>query len=72
MANKIKYVVNESSAKDWDNGRWVNVPKFQLIGNGEIICEMKPGFLMENVARLRFQEMAKRFTEHPFEIDLKK
>ncbi len=66
-----KYVVKESSEKVWIQG-WEYRPKFQLLRNGEIICEMVSSLLMENIVRSRFNEMAKRFNEQPFEIDITK
>lgn len=71
MAKRLKYEVQESGAKYWSNNEWQERPKFKLVKNGELICEMTSSDLMENVVRKRFKEMAKRFNEQPFEIDEK-
>ncbi len=66
-----KYVVEESSHKYFLDGGWHYNPKFKLIWGGQLICEMTSSFIMENIVRQRFNEMAKRLNEKPFEIDLK-
>ena len=71
MAKRLKYEVNESTHKHWNNGQWMYEQKFQLIRNGELVCEMESSNMMENIVRQRFNEMAKRFNEQPLKIDLK-
>lgn len=71
MGKRLKYEVKELTHKDWIDGDWRHKPKFQLVKNGELICEMKSSNTMENIVRKRFNEMEKRFNDQPFEIDLK-
>lgn len=71
-SRKPKYTVKECDENYWDGGRFCNQPKFKLIMNGELICEMTSSVLMEDFVRQRFNELARRLNADPFEIDLKR
>lgn len=70
MPKRLKYEVKESTKKYWGNVQLESQPYFQLLKNGELVCEMTSSNLMENIVRQRFNEMAERFNKEPFKIDI--